>query len=113
LLSLLDSLPHTCTVKRRTRTVDAMGGSKDSWTTVSSSVSCWRQPLSDREMADYMSRGITVDTKFFFASDPSLDETHQLTVGSDVYTVRSVSSPDSGAGLGVVWRMVCKLEANQ
>lgn len=107
-MSILDSLPHTCDIKVRTRTADSLGGSVDSFTVVSSGTSCWRQLASDREVTEFEKRGISITDKVYFTSNPGIDETHILLFGSDVYEVRSTAAPDASAGMGVVWRVMCE-----
>lgn len=108
-MTILDSLPHTTTIKTRTRTADSLGGSKDTFTTVSSDVACWRQLASDREISEFDKRGISITDKVYFTSDPGVDETYVLVFGNDVLEVRSYSAPDASAGMGVVWRVICEL----
>lgn len=108
-MSILDALPHTVTIKIRTRTADSLGGSKDTFTVVSEDVACWRQLASDREIHEFDKRGISVTDKVYFTSDPGVGETHILMFGSDILEVRSYSAPDASAGMGVVWRVMCEL----
>lgn len=105
-MSILDSLPHTCDIKRRTRTLDTLGGSTDSYDTTNSSVSCWRQVASDREINEFMKRGVSVTDKVYFTSDIQVDERDVLFFGSDTYEVRSRAIPDASAGMSVVWRVM-------
>lgn len=107
-MTILDNLPHEVTVKRRIRTADSMGGSKDSFTTVTADVACWRQPASDSEMRDYEKRGVTVTDAFYFTSDPGVDERHTLVIGTETFEVRSFSVPDSSVGLGIVWKVMAE-----
>ena len=109
-MSILANMPHTATIKTRTRTRDNLGGSKDSFTTVSSGVKCWRQVASDAEIRRYQQRDTTVTDRVYFSSDPSVDEKHIIIIGSDTLSVRSRAVPDASAGLSVVWRVMCELE---
>ena len=108
-MSLLDNLPHTFVAKKRTRVKDTLGGSKDSFATVSSGT-CWHQQAGDRETTEFAKRGINITGKVYFASDPGLDETHVLVIsdkdGTEVGRFDVVSTPDidASAGLGVLWR---------
>lgn len=114
-MSILDSLPHTATAKKRTRTKDSLGGSVDTFpTTVFTDRSCWQQVAKDSEILEFDKKGITVTDKVYFTSDPELDEKHILLitnplVGTTVtYEVRSRALPDASAGLGVVFRVMCE-----
>lgn len=105
-MSLLDSFPHTCTIQIRQRVNDSYGGSKDTYTTVSSGVRCWRQTVSDREIQEYDKRGIDVTAKVYFTTEQAIDERHVLVISSKTYDVVSRAIPDASAGLGVVWRVM-------
>ena len=108
-MSILDALPHSFTAKKRTRVKDILGGNKDSFATVSSG-SCWFQQAGDSETTEFMKRGINLTGKVYFATNPSLDESHVLVVndkdGVEVGMFDIVSTPDidASAGLGVLWR---------
>ncbi len=107
---LLDSLPHTATAKLRSRTSDALGGSKDTFTTVFADRSCWRQPASTNERRQAQRRGIDISDKVFFVTDPELDERHVLVIDGETLSVRNYAHPDASAGLGKVFRVFAKLE---
>lgn len=110
-MSVLDNLPHLCTAKRRTRTKDALGGSKDSFpVTLFTDRACWRQPANASEVLEYQQRNQNVTHKIYFTSDPVLDERCIIEIGTDVMSVRSVSQKDASVGLGVVWRVMVELE---
>lgn len=106
---ILDNLPHTYAAKTRTRVKDTLGGSKDSWSTVSTG-SCWHQQAGDSEVSEHAKRGINISGKVYFTSDPEFDETNVLVIsdedGNEVGTFDIMSHPqiDASAGLGVVWR---------
>lgn len=109
-MSLLDTMPHSATVQKRTRTKGSLGGSKDSPTTVYSGRACWLQLASDGEKLDYQKRGIDVTDKLYFAADPLIDETHTVVIGSDTYKVKSSAHPDASAGMGILWRVMLELQ---
>lgn len=108
-MSLLDSMPHTCTAKRRTRTKDSMLGTKDTFTTLFSDRECWRQQASSSEVMTAQARDIAISHKVFFATDPEVTEEDVLIIDGDTMTVRSSPHPDASAGLGVVWRVMVNL----
>lgn len=107
-MSLLDTMPHTCTAKRRVRRDDGMGGSVDTFTTIFSARSCWRQQLSSAEVLWWQQRSVNVSNKIFFASDPQLDEgcIIEFPDSDDFYDVKSYAEPDASAGLGVLYRVM-------
>lgn len=104
-MSILDALPHTYVAKKRTRTKDTVGGSRDSFATVSTG-SCWHQQAGDSEVTEFAKRGIAITGKVYFTSDQALDETHVLMIGGQTYDVVSHPEEDASAGLGVVWRVM-------
>jgi hypothetical protein len=107
---LLDNFPHLATAKRRARVKDALGGSKDSFTTLFTDRACWRQQASSREINTAQARDILISHKVFFASDPGLTTKDVLVIGGDTMSVRSYAHPDASAGLGVVWKVFVNLE---
>ena len=107
-MGLLDSFPHTADAYVRTRVSDNLGGGHDSFTPIFSNRACWRQNASDREIVELGRRGISVTNRIYFLSDPGLDETHSLVIGSDVYEVRSKAVPDASSGKSVVWRVMAE-----
>ena len=111
-MSLLDHLPHTYVAKIRTRVKDTLGGSKDSFATVSSGM-CWHQQAGDSEVTEFQKRGITISGKVYFASDPALNETHVLTIDGQTYEVTSHPEQDASAGLGVVWRVMVNRKTSE
>jgi len=115
-VSLLDNLPHRCTIRRRTRAKGSLGGSKDSYTIEQTSVECWQQPAGDSEIAEFQKDGVSISHKVYFVANPSVTSRHQLLItywdGAVVSTpvpldVVSHSVPDASAGMGVVWRVFC------
>jgi len=106
-MSLLDSLPHLATAKRRTRTKSTLGGSKDSYpTTLFTDLACWQQPAGDSEITEAQRRGITITNKIYFNADPGVDERDVLEIGGQVYKVVSFGEPDASVGLGLLWRVM-------
>ena len=109
-MSLLDTLPHLATAKRRTRTRGALVGSRDSYDTVLfTDRACWRQPVSDSETLEFQKRDVKVTHKIYFNTDPGLSDTDILVIGSESHKVRSESHPDASVGLGVLWRVMVEL----
>lgn len=115
-MSLLDNLPHECTIQRRIRSNDGLSGNKRSVTVEQTAVSCWEQQASASEITAYGKRGITITTKVYFTSDPQVTERHQLLITSrngtavaspDVLDVQSQAIPDASAGLAVLFRVMC------
>ena len=114
-MSLLGNFPHLCTIQRRTRSNDDLGGNFDAETVEQTNVVCWEQQASDGEIADFEKRGMTIDRKIFFLSNPSVTPRHEILITSrngvtqsspSVLDVISEPRPDASAGLGVVWRVM-------
>ncbi len=105
-MSILENMPHRATAVRRVRTTDSLGGNKDSFETVFSDRSCWRQQASDSEITEFAKRGINITNKVFFTENPQLNETHSLVVDGERYDVISGPVPDASAGMGVIWRVM-------
>lgn len=105
-MSLLDNFPHTCDVYRRTRARDNMGGSRDTLVLIERAKVCWEQGATSREILAYDKRNISISSKFFFTSDPQLNERNVIKRGGRTMEVRAIKSPDASAGLGVIWRVM-------
>ncbi len=121
-MTLLDSMPHECTIQRRTRAKGALGGSKDTAVVEQTGVECWEQRASTVELTDFAKRGMSVNTKVFFPSDPGVSSKHQILItkrdGTDVsspiaFDVMSSDAPDASAGLGVLWRVFIGRKTSQ
>lgn len=108
-MGILDNLPHTASAYTRQRTSDGLMGSSDAFVLYFQNRRCWRQNASDRAIAEYAKRGISVTDRVYFTSDPALDETHVLLIDGEIYEVRSHAKPDASSGLGVVWRVMCEI----
>lgn len=117
-MSILANLPHVATAKIRSVASGPFGGGRESFTVVFTDMPCWRQNATDREVEEFGRQGIVVTDRFYFTSDPGVDERHILVdvrnkndaAGSgSTWEVVSRSLPDSGSGLGVVWRVMAKL----
>ena len=113
-MSILDNFPHSCTTKRRARTKGSLGGSKDTFTAVSSNLKCWQQAASDNEIKEFAKSGIVVTNKVYFTADPGVDTrfvlvvTNPQTGTTDTLDVKSRAKPDASAGLGLVYRVMCE-----
>ena len=116
MMSLLEALPHRCTIRHRTRKAGALGGAKDAFPSERTDVECWEQQAGANETADYEKRGMSITTKIYFTTDPGLTSRHQIlvterdgaTVSSPVVMdVMSVAAPDVSAGMGLLFRVMC------
>lgn len=118
-MSLLDTenLPHKCRIQRRIRSLDAYGGSRDTVTVEQRNVPCWEQQASASEVENFRKRGMSIDRKIFFPTNPNVTNRHQIViteredeeVDSDdeiVLEVKSVNQPDSSAGFQLLWKVM-------
>jgi len=122
-MSLLNSMPHRCTIRLRTRTVDStLGGTKVDATDVATNVECWAQQAGAKEIDTYEKRGIQVDRKVYFPTDPNINEQNEILITEMdglpvddpiVLKVRSEVAPDASAGLGVVYRIMAQKITSQ
>lgn len=116
-MSLLDHMPHECTIRRRVRTKGALGGSSDSFTDEQTEVVCWEQAASDSEIREYEKKGMRIDCKVYFPTDPGVTSRHQILVTERsgvavalpiALDVVSNAGPDASTGAGILFRVMCK-----
>lgn len=114
-MSLLDNFPHECSFIKRIRKGDELGGSEDIPSVTQSGVECWEQQASASEVMDYAKRGITIDRKIYFNSDPNINEQYKIRVDKRngvavsnpvLLDVKSIPLPDVSAGLGVLYKVM-------
>ncbi len=112
-MSLLDNMPHKASAYRRVRTIDDLGGADDAYSFLTfSDRDCWLQPVSDNEVRTFQKRGIDVNGKVFFTSDPGLDTRHAVTVNDadgnslGTWLVKSRPLPDTSVGLAVLYKVM-------
>ena len=117
-MSLLDNMPHECTIRILKPTKDALGGRKLVPTNVSTGNACWEQAMTNDEVLQFEKRGILASRKVYFPTDPGVKENHEILITSrdrgvttiaspQVLKVKSRSEPDATAGLGKCYKVVC------
>ena len=98
-----------------------MGGGKDTPVVESTGVHCWEQPANNREVKEYEKRGVQINRKVYFVTDPALTERHEILITSRanrdgttttiaaadqvVLEVHQPPQPDSLGG-NVLWRVM-------
>lgn len=116
-MSLLDTMPHRCTIRHQTVTKGSLGGSRTTPVVDRTGVHCWEQNASHGEILEYEKRGMVVTHKVYFAADPGVTVRHQILVTERggaavadpiVLDVRSEARPDAGAGSGVVFKVMAE-----
>ena len=114
-MSLLDTLPDRCSVLRRTRVKDELGGSKDGFVVEQTNVECWEQQTGASESAEFERKGISVTSKVYFAEYLQISSRHQIIITSRngvaiaaadqvPLDVAAVPLPDVSVGRGLLWR---------
>lgn len=117
-MSLLDNMPHRCTIRILKPTKDALGGRKLVPTNVSTGNECWEQAATHEEVEEFQKRGILASRKIYFPSDPGVEENHEILITSrdrgvttisspQVLKVKSRAEPDCTAGLGAAYKVMC------
>ncbi len=123
-MSLLDNLPHKCSIFRVGRSKESAGGKLYGPILEQSDVECWEQAASSNEIRDFEKRGMGVSTKIFFVDNPGVTERHRILItermgvaspnlditdvsNPDVFDVVTDSYPDASAGLSILWRVMC------
>ena len=66
-------------------------------------------PASAREIADFERKGQQVDTKFYFSTDPGMDETCRIVFGGQYYEYAATLNPDH---LGWYWIVFTALKTS-
>lgn len=118
-MPLLDNFPHKCKIERRSRTSGTLGGTKDTFVSEQTDVLCWEQQASSKEIKEFQKRGISINRKIYFLTDPAVTEKHTITIterqGTAIASasqislkVRSETLPDASAGLGVVYKVMAE-----
>lgn len=115
-MSLLDNLPHECTIRRRVMTQGTMPKGKPSYVDEQVGVECWEQSAGSSGSRDFQKKGMNVPHKVYFFEDPGITSRHQILVtkrmgvavaSPDVLDVVSSDGPDDSAGLGILWSVSC------
>jgi hypothetical protein len=115
-MALFDSMPHECRIQRRVVTLDTLGGTRITRTTLQSNVPCWQQALSTSELLRFDKMGVVVRTKIYFADDPQITDRDEIVITKRngivvptseeiVYQCLQNSAPDASAGCGVLFRV--------
>ena len=80
-------------------------------------VVCWEQNANHNEILDYEKRGMSINRKVYFLTDPGVTVRNQILIterdGVAVANpieleVRTKSNPDASAGLGVVYKVMAE-----
>jgi hypothetical protein len=115
-MSLLDNLPHTCDLFRTGVVADDTGSGDHEQVDATAYIAdepCWVQPASAAEIIHFQRRDQIVTHKVYFNRDPGVRLTDKLDVTSGPYdgsrlTIRTHA--DSGAGLGLLWKVMAEID---
>jgi len=116
-MSLLDTFPDRCTIRRRVAaTKGALGAKKPSYTVEQTNVPCWEQQTGATEEKKYAKLGLSVSSKVYFVTQPNLTSRHEILItsrgGSALASPVSLSVtgepvPDVSVGKGLLWKVMC------
>jgi len=95
----------TCTHQRRGTTQDAIGGRRNTWSTVASGVRCWAQPATATTMARYSQQQMIVSDSVYVQQDLACQANDRLVIGARTLIVKGQTDR---AGLARVWRVDCE-----
>ena len=129
-MSILDQLPHRCSIFRYKRLTDGIGGNGFTAIPEQTDVECWEQDAGASTIKEYDKRGMNVSTSIYFVEDPNVSERHKILIterfgvasanlditdvaNPDVFDVMSSPHPDNSAGMGVVWRVDCGSKSSE
>ena len=118
-MSLLDNLPHECSIVRRKHTKGTLGGQIINNEIEQTAVVCWEQPQPTSKDEQYQKEGMSINSKVYFLSDPQVTTRHRIIItkrnGTDVATADQVELdvmktpiPDASVGLGIVYKVECQ-----
>lgn len=114
-MSLLTNFPHECLIRKRISKKGTLGGRRNKPQNVATDVVCWEQQASNAEVLEFEKRGMSLQKKIYFLTDPEVDEHHEILItkrngvtvsGPIRYDVLSESLPDASAGLGIVYKVM-------
>jgi len=114
-MGLLDNFPHKCTIQKRRRENDVLGGARDIVVTVQTGVACWVQAASTTDIDKYEKRGLSVTNKVYFLTDPNVNENNEIllteingvTVSDPkVFQVVGRFFPDGTAGMQIMFKIM-------
>jgi hypothetical protein len=116
-MSLLDNLPHVCTLTRPDYDQDELGGQIENQTAVTTGIACWVQNASMREIEAYRKVDTEITHKVFFQTDPGFRPGDDLIVTSGPSFVGvemefQAGPTDRSAGLGVLFAAMFAEENN-
>ncbi len=115
-MSILDNMPHRCTIQRLIHSQGSMAGSKSTPVVEQTGVKCWEQTAGNAEVLEYQKRGMLVTHKVYFVADPEVTERHQILITERegvivssplALDVRSEAKPNASVGLSFVWKVMC------
>jgi len=110
-MSLVDSLPHLCTIKQSAWVQDDNGADYDNPEIVEEGAACWVQPASDRQITEFQKRDQNVTHQVYFNTNKRLKPGHFLlpTTGPFAGAYLEVKSyNETTAGLGVLFKAMCE-----
>lgn len=113
---LPDQLPHRCTIRKSRPDQDELLGEVDDPQTVDTDVHVWIQPASNSEITQFQRRDQEVTHKAYFKGNPGVRPGYFLvpadgpTIACPVAgaTLEVKSGAEATAGLGLLWKVMCR-----
>jgi len=116
--SLIDSMPHECSILNTRYRKDSAGGRKSKGVVVSTEVPCWEQSAGANEVSKHQKEGQRVTRKVYFRDNPRVTQRHRIIItkrsGTDVAEADQVELhvvgdplPDSSVGYGILYKVMC------
>ena len=116
-MSLLDNLPHKCSIDRPRHVNDIYGANREEDALVATGTACWAQNASQNEITEFQKRDKSVTHKVFFIDNPPLRVGDHITIttaeaGMLGLVLKFQAAADRSAGLGVLFGAMCEEENN-
>lgn len=116
-MSLLDNMPHKCSIDRPRHVNDAWGANREEDASVATGTACWAQNASQSEINEFQKRDQSVTHKVYFPAEPPLRVGDHITIttaeaGMLGLVLKFQAAADRSAGLGVLFAAMCQEETN-
>jgi hypothetical protein len=108
-MSLPEELPHRVSIKQTVSSNDEWGGNVDQDVVVETGRAAWVQPASDREIATFQRREMSITHKVYFRGDPGVQPGYVIVPTTGPFagaTLEVMSSAEATAGTGLLYRVM-------
>jgi hypothetical protein len=118
-MTLLDNLPHTAAIRKRSIVQDDYLGETETYVNSTTGLSVWVQPASQKEIDEFQRKDISVTHKVYFNTDPTAyfdDEEanageYEILPSTGPMANQSLevrSHAEATAGVGWGWKVMCE-----